>query len=351
MAKAKKLPSGSWRVQVYDYTDQDGKKHYRSYTAPTKAEVEYMAALFKKDRPHKADPITVGEAIDRYIELSPMLSPTTLARYKNVREHGFPGLMDKAVDELNDEAMQNAINMESRRLNERTNKPLSPKTIKNEYGVISSALRTVCNRSFNVRLPKAQRKPKELPPPEAIISLLKGTSIELPCLLAMWLSFSLSEIRGFKCSSIRGGYIYVDQVLVDVENLPVEKRDAKVDSRNRRQAIPDYIMELIQEQETWQNYTLTGQDGPLIPLNRHQIYNRYKRIMEKNGLDISFHDLRHMFASIMLTKLQIPEKVVQEEGGWATPHVMKAVYSNTFTDSRRTADAIRDDFFQGMLSV
>lgn len=308
-----------------------------------------MAALFKKDRPLKTEPITVGEAIDRYIELSPMLSPTTLARYKNVREHGFPELMKRPVDELTDEVMQSAINMESRRLNERTGRPLAPKTIKNEYGVISSSLKTVCNRSFNVRLPKVQRKPKELPPPEAVISLLKGTSIELPCLLAIWLSFSLSEIRGFRCSSVRDGYIYVDQVLVDVDNLPIEKRDAKVDSRNRRQALPEYIMNLIRGQESWQTYTLTGQDGPLIPLNRHQIYNRYKRIMDKNGLDISFHDLRHMFASIMLTKLQIPEKVVQEEGGWATPHVMKSVYSNTFTDSRRTADGIRDRFFESLL--
>ena len=32
MAKAKKLPSGSWRAQVYDYTDSEGKRHYRSFT-------------------------------------------------------------------------------------------------------------------------------------------------------------------------------------------------------------------------------------------------------------------------------------------------------------------------------
>ena len=349
MAKAKKLPSGSWRVQVFDYKDDNGKNHYRSYTAPTKAEAEYMAAVFRKDRPQKEESMTVGEAIDRYIVLSPMLSPTTLARYRNVREHGFPDLMKKNVEDLTDEIVQTEINKESRRANERTGRPLAPKTIKNEYGVISSALKTVCNKSFNIRLPKNQKKPKELPPPEVIISLLNGSSIELPCLLSIWLSFSLSEIRGFKCSSIRDGYIYVDQVLVDVANLPVEKRDAKVDSRNRRQAIPDHIMQLITEQESWKHYTETGEDGPLIPLTRHQIYNRYKRIMEKNGLEISFHDLRHMFASIMLTKLQIPEKVVQDEGGWSTPHVMKSVYSNTFTDSRRTADKIRDDFFESLL--
>jgi hypothetical protein len=36
MAKAQKLPSGSWRYLVYDYTDSQGKKHYKSFTADTK---------------------------------------------------------------------------------------------------------------------------------------------------------------------------------------------------------------------------------------------------------------------------------------------------------------------------
>lgn len=349
MAKAKKLPSGSWRVQVYDYTDDQGKKHYRSYTAPTKREAEYMAALFIKDRPNKVHKQTVGEAVDQYIELSQTLSPTTLARYRKMRIHGFPHLMNVNVDDLDDIAMQNAINIEAKRPNERTGEPLTPKTVKNEYGLISSALKMICNRTFNVKLPKIQTKPKELPSPEAVISLLRGTKIELPCLLAMWLSFSMSEIRGFRCSSVRDGYIYVDQVIVDVDGLATEKKDAKVDSRNRRQAIPDYIMDLIRQQESWVNYTATGEDGPLIPLTQRQIYKPFVQLMERNGIDMTFHDLRHMFASVMLTKLNIPEKVVQDEGGWSTPHVMKKVYSNTFSDSRKDADKLRDEYFEGLI--
>ena len=351
MAKAKKLPSGNWRVQVFDYKDASGKNHYRSYTAPTKAEAEYMAAFFKKNRPEKQIKLymTVGEAVDQYIDLSQTLSPTTIARYKAMRKHGFPHLMHIKVDDLDDLMMQNAINIEAKRPKERTGETLTPKTVKNEYGLISSSLKAICNKSFNVKLPKVQTKPKELPSPEAVISLLRGTSIELPCLLAMWLSFSMSEIRGFRCSSIRDGYIYVDQVVVDVDGLATEKKDAKVDSRNRRQAVPEHIMDLIKQQETWVNYTATGKDGPLIPLTQSQIYKPFVRLMEKNGIDMTFHDLRHMFASVMLTKLNIPEKVVQDEGGWSTPHVMKKVYSNTFSDSRKNADKLRDEYFEGLL--
>lgn len=46
MAKAKKLPSGNWRVRIYSHTDVQGKKHYESFTASTKQQAEMMGAKF-----------------------------------------------------------------------------------------------------------------------------------------------------------------------------------------------------------------------------------------------------------------------------------------------------------------
>ena len=352
MAKAKKLPSGNWRVQVYDYTDESGRKHYESVTADTKAEAEYKAALFKKDKKVHKKPkteLTVGQAVDRYIELSQTLSPTTVQRYENMRKYGFPDLMDVKASKLTDELIQFEINKEAKRKSIQSGKQISAKTVTNEWGLISSALRSICGLSFSVRLPKKQKIHKELPDPKVIIDMIKGTDIELPCLLAMWLSFSMSEIRGFKCSSIRNGRLYVDQVRVSVGGAPTEKENAKVETRKRAQSIPDHIMDLIKAQENYKEYKRTSKDSFLITLNQNEIYNRFKKLTKAEGIDMTFHDLRHMFASIMLTKLQIPEKVVQDEGGWSTPHIMKSVYSNTFTDSRIVADKIRDDFFKGLL--
>lgn len=47
MAKAKKLPSGSWRAQVFVGLDENGKQIRKSFTAPTKKEAEFLAAEFK----------------------------------------------------------------------------------------------------------------------------------------------------------------------------------------------------------------------------------------------------------------------------------------------------------------
>lgn len=351
MAKAKKLPSGNWRVLVFDYKDDQGRRHYESVTADTKAEAEYKAALFKKNKKTRQKPkieLTVGQAIDRYIELSQTLSPTTVQRYENMRKYGFPDLMEVKTSKLTDELIQFEINKEAKRKSAQTGKQISAKTVTNEWGLVSSALRSICGMSFSVRLPKKQKKHKELPDPKVIIDLIKGTDIELPCLLAMWLSFSMSEIRGFKCSSIRDSRIYVDQVRVNVSGVPTEKENAKVETRKRAQSVPDHIMDLIKSQDNYTLYTRTGEDSYLVTLNQNEIYNRFKKLTTAEGIEMTFHDLRHMFASIMLTKLQIPEKVVQDEGGWSTPHIMKSVYSNTFSDSRQTADKIRDDFFESL---
>lgn len=351
MAKAKKLPSGNWRVRVFDYKDDQGKSHYESITADTKAEAEYKAALFKKEKKTRQKPkieLTVGQAIDRYIELSQTLSPTTVQRYENMRKYGFKDLMEVKVSRLTDELIQFEINKETKRKSAQTGNQISAKTVTNEWGLISSALRSICGMTFNVRLPKKQKKHKELPDPKAIVDIVKGTDIELPCLLAMWLSFSMSEIRGFKCSSVRNGNLYVDQVRVSVAGIATEKENAKVETRKRVQSLPEHIMELISAQDNYRHYKKTGEDSYLITLNQNEIYNRFKKLTKAEGIEMTFHDLRHMFASIMLTKLQIPEKVVQDEGGWSTPHIMKSVYSNTFSDSRQTADKTRDNFFESL---
>ena len=70
MAKPKKMPSGKWRVRVYDYTDSDNKKHYRSFTAPTRKEVQFLANeyLLNKDSDTYED-MTLKE-ISKILEVS-----------------------------------------------------------------------------------------------------------------------------------------------------------------------------------------------------------------------------------------------------------------------------------------
>lgn len=353
MAKPRKLKSGAWNMQVYDFTDDDGKIHRTSLTAPTKAEVELLAARYISGRPapkkrQKAD-VTVRDAIKKYIEQSSVLSPTTLQGYKKMLRFGFPDLMGQKVKDLDDAIMQRAVNTECRRPSAKVpERPISAKTVINEWGLLSSALKSVCGVTFTVKLPKKQPHIKELPEPQAVMTAIVGSSIELPCLLAMWLSFSMSEIRGLMCSSVRDGCIFINQVMVDAEEGSVIKANAKTSTRLRMHRLPPYLLQLIENTEEYRKYRQTGADGLLVPMTHDQIYKRWTRICRRAGFEMTFHDLRHMSASIMLA-LGVPDKYAMERGGWATPHVMKSVYQHTLSAERQRVDAVVDSYFEKLL--
>ena len=345
MAKAKKLKSGNWRCLVYSHTDPDGKNHYKSFTAPTKAEAQYMASEFamKKKRMKDSRNWTLGEAIDKYIDLKrPVLSPTTISRYESIRAHAFQNLMDIPVQKLTSTMLQNAINEEIRRkpADKRTT-TLSPKTIRNNYGLISSTLKKFCpDHTFNVDLPKKARQIRTLPLPEEICRAVQGTDIELAVLLAMWLSFTESEIRGLtKSKSIDGDYITIREVLVNVKGEDVRKDLAKEETRNRRHRMPEYIKNLIDKV-----------DGDIIvPLTPSQLYKKLQKALRDADVPlISFHDLRHINASLM-AMLRVPDKYAQERGGWKTDHIMKSVYMETFSDERERVDNMIDEYFNSRI--
>lgn len=340
MPKATKR-GDSWRCMVYSHTDETGKRIFQSFTAPTKAEAEYDAAVFIKNRDklnrHPPD-LTVGKAIDNYIKHSePVLSPTTIQAYRKVRKMAFSGLMSTPIKKLTGPVIQDAVNAELDRV--------SPKTVKNEYGLLSAALKSECGLSYPVKLPKVQRHIRELPPPEDVFKAIVGTDIELPCMLAIWLSFSLSEIKGLRVSDVKNGYITINRVMVQVDGLPTIKDNAKVETRLRRHRLPPYIMGLIRKTPAWKRH---DPDAYLIPETRYQIYYRWCRISREHGFEMTFHDLRHMNASVMLM-LGVPDKYAMERGGWSSDHVMKQVYMHTFDAARTAVDDKIDQYFTKML--
>lgn len=111
MAKAKKLPSGKWRTQVYDYTETlpDGrkKKHMKSFTADTKKESEYLASQYaftKKSAP--ATSMTLQEGIEKYIATySAVLSSTTIEGYKTIKENAFKSIMSTPINKIDSDIM------------------------------------------------------------------------------------------------------------------------------------------------------------------------------------------------------------------------------------------------------
>lgn len=360
MPTAKKLPSGSWRCQVFSHKDDDGKRIYMSFTSKDtskrgKAEAERMASEYleknnarQRKAKYDAGSLTLGEAIDLYIAEKEKVgrSPTTIQGYKVIRKNAFPAIMNTQLRDIDEDILNRAIKDEAKRTHNKWNgntKAISAKCIHNEWGLASSALhRYWPHINFNaIDLPKIQERHVKLPAVRDVMDLVRGTSIELPVLLAMWLSFSLSEIRGLtksKSISADGNYISIEEVVVDIGGKAVTKSDAKNDTRKRTHRIPEYIKDLIDQ--------LPDDQDALVAISGQALSARWAALQQKSASwdPITFHDLRHMNASVMAL-LRIPDKYAQERGGWKTDKVMKRVYMNTFPEERVKVDDTIDEYF------
>lgn len=361
MATAKKLPSGSWRCLAYSHTDENGKRVYKSFTSDDpsprgRKEAEAAAAQFQlqtsqeKKKSHSAGGRTVRDAVNEYIggREKAGRSPTTIQGYRSMAKEMFPDLMDTKLRELSEDFLQGAVREEAKRTVSRSGgrKTISAKCLKNEWGLISSALHRSWpqSNSWNIDLPRTEQRSVELPTVEVVLDLVTGTDIELPVLLAMWLSFSMSEIRGLtKSGSISkdGQYISINQVMVVVDNQDLVKPDAKVPTRKRTHHIPEHIRKLIE--------AVPG--DVLVPMTPNAIYKKWVRLQKNAGLDpVSFHDLRAVSASVMAL-LRIPDKYAQERGGWKTDTVMKRTYMQTFSPERIKVDNVIDAYFEKRLDT
>ena len=103
--------------------------------------------------------------------------------------------------------------------------------------------------------------------------------------------------------------------------------------------MPGRIQELINEV-----------DGDVIvDLSPKALLYRFRKQMKLHGIEeMTFHDLRHVNASLM-AMLRIPDKYAQERGGWKTDHIMKSVYTETFSEERQRVDNLIDAYFENIL--
>lgn len=339
MAKAVQLPSGSWRVRVYD--KELGKQV--SFTSQLtgkagKAEAELMAREYQLGRKQKREKgKTVGECIDDYISSKEnILSPSTIDGYRRTKRNNLAELCDIPLLELTQLDIQKHINTLSL--------TKSPKTVCNAHGLLVSVLNVYApEMHIKTTLPKKQKIIKQLPDVSTVLRAVINTEIEIPCLLAIWCSLRMSEIRGAKKTDIKDGILTIRDTIVTVDGEHIEKHSTKTIESTRQIKLPERLKCLINALPEEQVYltTLSGQ----------AIYKRFKRLLEHNGIQpMSFHDLRHMNASIMLA-LGIPDKYAMERGGWSTPSVMKSVYQHTFSAERQAVDDKIDSYFNSVLDA
>ena len=331
---AVQLPSGRWRCQVMVHGKRVSVVEDDAKTAQAKA-VAMKAGLIEKEK--KVSYMTIGDAIDRYIESrDAILAPTTVHEYKRIRKSKLQSLMCIDINAITQEQIQSAVNEMA--------KSSSPKSVRNAHALLTAAM-SIYKPSMNIKtiLPQKQKSSIKIPSHEEIRKIVDGAHgdrAEIPILLAIWLGLRMSEIRGLTWDCIEGDTLHVRQAKIRVEHQDIIK-GTKTYSGNRKLKLPEEIKKLLETSERCGKY--------ITNMSARKIYGHFVKICEKAGVPhYRFHDLRHYNASLMLS-LGVPDKYAMERMGHATNNMLKTVYQHTMDDKRKEVDDAIDNFLNSKL--
>lgn len=340
MATARKLPSGSWRVRVFSHRDQSGKDIYKSFTCADpspkgKRKCEAMASAWAAEKElNRASGKTFGAAADEYINIRRnTLSPRTIEDYERTKRIYTTGINNIRMDDITQNDIQKVIDQHA--------KKLSPKTVANIHCFISAVMRQERpSLALTTSLPQRVKPNLTIPTDEnvkALILAIRGTSLELPVLLAAFGPMREGEICALDSKNISGTTVHVCEnmirKMVDGRTTWII-RHPKSTEGDRFINYPDFVADL------WK-----GKEGRIIGMNPNTLCKTF--IAQINKLDIPkfrFHDLRHYSASIQHA-LGVPDAYIMQRGGWSSDRILKAVYRHAMQDKQSDNDRLANDHF------
>lgn len=319
--KITQLPSGAYNCYLR-IKDERGVTQNISITDNDYAVVEAKAIAIKsgvmeaQKNPRQLP--TLEKAIENYIaERSNTLSQSTIRGYDIIKRTRFQPYMQRSLSRFDERTCRRMVNEEAALC--------SPKTLKNAWRFVSSAIYNETGRRYDVSLPQEIKTPHKFLDYEQIkifVLALRGESIEIAALLALS-SLRLSEILALDWDKvdIKNGTIRVAGAVVrNKDNELVKKATNKNDTSTRTVQI--FIPRL------YDLLAAADKSKPLITVNQHSLYYNINRICRENDLpEVGTHGLRHSFASLAY-HLQIPKEIAMEIGGWQNDKIMSEIYTH-----------------------
>ena len=246
---------------------------------------------------------------------------------------------------------------------------LSPKTIKIHLNILNLAFK----RAYRLKLikenvvqyievPKGKKFKNEIYNSEDMRLLLeksKGTSLELPIVIASGLGLRISEILGLTWNNIdfNDYTITVDKITVR-DGSKVILKDPKTESSVRTITAPKEIISMLKQlKKDRLSAKLKGKkshrelifyDKNLYPIAPDVISKKFKYFLEINNLKhIRFHDLRHSHVT-MLIEAKVPIKVISERVGHSSVNTTLNIYSHALKEmDQEASEKISNTLFNG----
>lgn len=337
MATPKKLDNGKWQIQVFSHVENGKRKYVRFYGA-TKAEAQRKASEFQDNKTMEETPqtMTIYKAIETYIESkSNVLSAKTYREYtmylkgKSAKYKPIENIMIGSVTSVE---LQRFVNDLS--------KNHAPKTVRNIYSLLISALAMHTDRKFHVTLPQKIEPERHIPTDIDVQNLVNKADPQMKIAILLGSQgMRRGEICSLKYSDLlydfHALFIHSDMVL-NIHNNWVYKEMPKTSKSTRQIILPKELFKMLGEGDP---------DDYVLGLKPSNITDRFGHLRDSLGLRCRFHDTRHYSVSIMHA-LGLPDAYIMEHNGYSSDSVMKSVYRHSLSDKANKFTSIANEYFE-----
>ncbi len=376
----RKRPDGRWEARLTLSVDQKtGKQKQRSFYGKTQKEVKDKLTAAIKDRddgisietPAK---LTLKDWLEKWLDVYCIsIKPNTLYSYKKQVDNWIiPHLGAVKLTGLNHAAVQKFVNTISS-----GEKPLAPKSVKNCFAVLNSALsRAVQNDMIRknpctyIELPRMEKKsimPLNESETKKFLEAVSGHANETLFRVALFTGMRQGELMGLKWNDIdfKKGTIRVERQLIHgkVAGTGYSLATTKTDAVRIIRPAP-MVMSWLKSwklEQAKRRFQLGRQWGDEFtdlvftdPMGKHLCHSTLtheaRRFGDKIGkAGFRFHDLRHTYA-VMCIRAGDDIKTISANLGHKTISVTMDIYA-AYTIDMAIASANRMDQYMANIGV
>ncbi|MED4332259.1 tyrosine-type recombinase/integrase [Geobacillus stearothermophilus] len=183
------------------------------------------------------------------------------------------------------------------------------------------------------------------------LNLIKDSSMEIPYLLAIFTGMRRGEVLGLKWDDVdfENKKIRIKRSLCFVSGKGLIFKEPKTKKSKRQISISQHVVNVLKKHKQKQEFQKEKlgtqyQDNNLIvctddgkPLDPRNLLRQFYRLIEEASVPrISFHDLRHTHATILMQQGENP-KVVSERLGHSRVGITLDLYSHVSDDLQEQA--------------